>query len=128
MKQTLMLIRGLPGSGKSTVAKMLTEGNRLIHLETDMYFTHSDGTYHFDASKLGEAHQWCQNHTRRCLQQGYSVIVSNTFTRKSEMEFYIRLAEEMDAQIVVAVCQGNYGSIHGVPEETIERMRQRWES
>ena len=37
----LALIRGLPGSGKSTIAKSFIPCN-FIHLETDMYFINSD--------------------------------------------------------------------------------------
>ncbi len=54
----LVLIRGLPGSGKSTMAKDLaTQG--YLHFEADMYFE-LDGHYRYDASCIREAHSWCQ--------------------------------------------------------------------
>ena len=52
----LFLLRGLPGSGKSTLAESL--GN--MNIEADEYFMDGD-EYKFDASKLKEAHAWCQN-------------------------------------------------------------------
>jgi len=52
----LFLLRGLPGAGKSTLAKSL--GGK--HIEADMYFEY-EGKYKFDASRLKEAHDWCQN-------------------------------------------------------------------
>lgn len=50
----LVLIRGLPGSGKSTMAKVLA----LVgyqHFEADMFFVR-DGTYCYDRSRIREAH------------------------------------------------------------------------
>ncbi|BBI63405.1 hypothetical protein HSBAA_47110 [Vreelandella sulfidaeris] len=45
----LFIIRGIPGSGKSTTAlRMLNENIVDIHVETDMYFTDEDGNYHYD--------------------------------------------------------------------------------
>ena len=43
----LFLLRGLPGSGKTTLAKSLGG----MHIEADNYFM-VDGEYKFDASKL----------------------------------------------------------------------------
>ena len=43
----LIIIRGLPGSGKSTFAKSLN----CTHFETDMYFTDSEGNYNFMPQK-----------------------------------------------------------------------------
>jgi len=65
----LLLVRGLPGSGKSTYAKTLTDRK---HIETDMYFALS-GTYQWDGSKLGKAHQWCQDEVRKALMAGEEI-------------------------------------------------------
>ena len=64
----LVLIRGPPGSGKSTMAKVLA----LVgfgHFEADMYFV-VDGRYRYDASRIREAHAWCQTRTREALLAG----------------------------------------------------------
>ena len=45
--KAIYLLRGLPGAGKSTVAKRL--GGE--HYEADMYFM-QDGEYKFDGAKL----------------------------------------------------------------------------
>lgn len=46
----LLLIRGLPGSGKSTMAKEYAKAG-YVHCEADQFFE-IDGQYRFDASKL----------------------------------------------------------------------------
>jgi len=55
------------------------------------------------------------------------VIVSNTFTTIGEMQPYLDAAKEYDYTVQVVDCHGTFGSVHGVPEEVIERMRARWE-
>jgi len=77
--KNLILVRGIPGSGKSTISKLL----RGAHLETDMFFTNPEtGEYKFDYLKIKEAHAWCQRQAERCMEVGIEdLIISNTFTQ-----------------------------------------------
>lgn len=54
---TLILIRGCPGSGKTTLAKKLVENSdsKTKHFEADQYFTDASGNYKWDGMKIGEA-------------------------------------------------------------------------
>lgn len=127
----LYLVRGLPGSGKSTRASHLDVTEVC---EADQYFE-IGGDYQFDPKKLSQAHAWCREKTRRVLQRGESVAVANTFTQWWEMEPYFQMAEETGAEVeVVSVYDGGCSdeelaarNLHGVPLETIRRMRERWE-
>lgn len=121
----LILIRGLPGSGKSTLARKLIDDNS-IWFEADHYFLDDLGVYHFDADQLYKAHKWCQESTKQWLTHGEDVIVSNTFTTLKELKPYFDIAKEFGIVPVVYHCQNDFGSIHDVPEETMERMRTRW--
>ena len=121
----LTLIRGLPGSGKSTLAISLS--NQYTRAtETDSYFYDDYGNYVFDANNLKEAHDWCQKNTRGLLDAGYNVIVANTFTTLSEMKPYYLMAKELDAKLNVITCQGSFGSVHNVPNLTLEKMKKRF--
>ena len=115
----LILIRGLPGSGKSTMAETFED---FIHIETDMYFI-KNGEYCFNPKKLKEAHTWCQEKTKELLDEGYDVVVSNVFTQMWEMKPYLNMGHSI--QIFTAT--GNYDNIHHVPEEAIQRMKDKWE-
>lgn len=120
---TLILVRGIPGSGKSTFAEGVKYDEGYIHLEADMYFIRDDGTYRWDPSKVKEAHQWCQDTTRILLNNDYDVVVSNTFTRLWEMRPYL----EMTNDVHVVRMLGQYGNIHNVPEEKVKEMKDRFE-
>jgi len=120
----LFLLRGLPGAGKSTLAKMICSQ----HVEADMFFI-QDGEYKFDASKLKQAHAWCQDKTEVWMRNGYNVVVSNTFTQEWEMEAYYKLAEKYGYQVHSLVVENRHGGIneHGVPADKLEQMKNRFE-
>ena len=120
----LYIIRGLPGSGKSTLAKkMIAGGLADEHYEADMAFMDKEGNYNFNPNKLGFAHRWCLNEVHAALLDGKNVVVSNTFVTKKEMRPYTILGFPYH----ILECTENYGSIHNVPQETIERMKAKWE-
>ena len=131
---TLTLIRGLPGSGKSTYAKRLreqvacTNGLFPIIFEADQYFEQSDGSYLFKPSELGYAHEQCQRLTRYTLERGSSAIVANTFTTLHELQPYLDMAHKLNIAVDILTCRGNFQSIHNVPAQSIDRMAQRWQS
>ena len=117
----LILIRGLPGSGKSTMAKEMKGFN---HYEADMYFELS-GEYLYRPELIKEAHMWCQMCARIDLSLGLNVVVSNTFVKRWEMDTYLSM-EADDIEIIEAT--GDYGSTHNVPADVISRMKDTWET
>jgi predicted kinase len=122
----LYLLRGLPGSGKSTLAKSLGG----IHIEADMYFTNLVGEYEFDATKLKEAHAWCQNAVNVWMRSDLpKVIVSNTFTQEWEMQPYFDLAEKYGYRVYSLIVENRHGGVneHNVPQESIDRMHNRFQ-
>lgn len=120
----LVLIRGLPGSGKTTIAKAMAGYS---HYEADQYFSRVDGEYRFDPAQLKDAHQWCQDCVDDELADGQNVVVANTFSQRWEMQPYMNMAKRMGIKVRVITAKGRFESIHGVPAEKIEAMRQRWE-
>jgi len=135
MSGVLVLVRGLPGSGKSTFASAIAGEYR--HWEADMFFRRRvdewgdesfDAPYTFDASRLKEAHQWCLEQADAWMDHTSStVVISNTFTQMWEMQPYFDLAKKKEWSVSVIKVIGNHGNIHGVPHEAIANMSNRWE-
>ena len=131
MEKILYIVRGIPGSGKSTFAKTLGG----VHFEADMFFINKEGEYQFDFSKLKDAHKWCQNSVEEVMK-GWGnvlptnkVVVSNTFTQEWEMEPYFELAKKYDYTVFTVVVENRHGgnNVHNVPEDKIEQMANRFE-
>jgi predicted kinase len=126
MEKILYIVRGIPGSGKSTFAKTL--GGQ--HYEADMYFMSVDGEYQFDFTKIKDAHQWCQGIVKGDMILEYpKIVVSNTSTQDWEMEPYNKLAEEYGYTVFTVIVENRHGGVnqHGVPEDKIELMKNRFE-
>jgi predicted kinase len=121
----LYLLRGLPGSGKSTLAKSLSDS----HIEADMFFI-KDGEYKFDGSKIKDAHNWCQDVVEHWMDENKpKIVVSNTFTQEWEMDNYYKLAERFGYRVYSVIVENRHGGVneHGVPEEKLEQMKNRFE-
>ena len=131
----LILVRGIPGSGKSTVAQQIRKhAPNTKHYEADAFFTNSQGEYTFKSSLIKAAHNWCQSKTEKALKDGDDVIVSNTFSQIWEMQTYLDMGLKYNCNIQVyelspePVLQGKQKNIHSVPDDTILKMLKRWES
>ena len=121
----LFLLRGVPGAGKSTLAKSLGG----MHIESDKYFMDGD-EYKFDPSKLKDAHTWCQNAVRVWAKNSVEkIVVSNTFTQEWEMDYYFELAKEHGYRVYSLIVENRHGNkdVHNVPEEKLLQMKQRFE-
>ena len=136
-RKVLYIVRGLSGSGKTSIARELvnniwdTESNSFIKdfYSADDYFTDPQGNYNFDHTKLADAHAECFSNVELAMQRDcvYKIAVANTFSQKWEAEPYFKLAKMHNYSPFVIECQNDFGNIHGVPQETIEAMKNRWE-
>lgn len=151
----LILMRGLPGGGKSTwvqenIKLQLGNGARSIAVcSTDDQFLDAQGKYVFDASKLGVNHANNQVKCQKMMNAGVEVIyIDNTNTTRKEMQPYKDFAQAAGYEVIETLIgesrifpgmDGNphdfeeyidmcaKRNTHGVPREAILRMARRFE-
>ncbi|RVE65017.1 hypothetical protein OJAV_G00132080 [Oryzias javanicus] len=132
----LILMRGLPGSGKSTMAReLLSSGPSGIILSTDDYFAQKNN-YRYDPQLLGAAHEWNHRRARDALCDGRSpIIIDNTNLEAWEMKPYVKMALEKGYK--VDFCEPDTSwkfdpyelekrNKHGVNREKIAQMMDRF--
>ena len=130
--KTLVIVRGIPGSGKSTFAKKLvtnlqSQGHNVKHFEADDYWINEQGEYKFNPELLGVAHARCYNNVFTALSEDNSfVIVANTFVRQKELNPYLNEAALHGYKVTVYRMVNDFGSIHNVPELTITAMKHNF--
>lgn len=138
MDKSLILIRGLSGSGKTWLAEMIVGDDQKdkAMVCADDYFYGDDGEYEFDHTKLKEAHEWCISETRDILTDGTEIVcVHNNFTRKWEADAYFKMAEEFgySVQVISLYDSGKNDrdlasrSPHDISEKAVQKQRQQWE-
>jgi energy-coupling factor transporter ATP-binding protein EcfA2 len=129
MGKDLLLIRGHPGCGKSTLAKVLVNNaGNAKEVATDDYMVDEEGNYLFDWNKLSLCHGKCQVCVEDWMISGVDlIVVHNTFTGNWEMGAYFESAATHGYRVHVVKKEGEYGSIHGVPVGKINQMKRNYE-
>jgi predicted kinase len=122
---TLQILRGIPGSGKSTYAK--TQEGAVI-CSADDFFLQPDDTYAYDKSKLQLAHDACFKKCHDALHAAEkTVIIDNMNATAWEISPYIMLGRNFGytVEILNFPCDKETAitrNIHGVPAKDIERI------
>jgi len=131
--KNLYIVRGLPGSGKSTFAKSIAKSYQVF--EADQYFM-KNGKYKFDPTKLKEAHHDCKQRVARRMRKSLfnliffrNIVVSNTFTQDWEMKFYRSFAKRYGYKVHTIIVENRHEgvNVHGVPEDKLQVMEDRFE-
>jgi hypothetical protein len=137
----LIVLRGIPGSGKSTFAKTnLPEADLIASADDGMMV---DGVYKFDPAKLPAAHGACLLAVIAALQEGAAqnemarisgislsemvIVVDNTSTSVAEVAPYVAVGQAYGAEVVIMTLRidpkiAGPRNVHGVPQAGVDRM------
>lgn len=130
----LVILRGLPGSGKSTLGRKLKYSGEVF--STDDFFV-SNGQYLFDPYRLSEAHEWNKIRTKKALEKGITpIIIDNTNVEAWEIKPYVIMGKKYGYEIIILepdtpwkfnVNQLAQKNKHGVPKFKLAKMKEKYD-
>ncbi|MCC6371921.1 MAG: ATP-binding protein [Bacteroidia bacterium] len=128
--RSLILLRGLPGAGKSTLAKTLSDNLKWPVFSVDDYFTDPvTGAYHFEFDKNHLAYKQCEQTTKQAMQNGVEkIFLDNTFTLEWEMEPYFKLAAQFNYTVHVITVEKRHSgkNIHNISNDQLQKMADKY--
>lgn len=129
-QNALILLRGLPGSGKTTLAKLLSENNTYPVFSVDDYFTNEvTGEYIFNFQNNHLAYKQCEALTKDAMQQAIpKILVHNTFTLDWELEPYFKMTSQFNYKLFVVTVENYHGhqNVHEVSDEQLQKMAEKY--
>lgn len=139
MTKQIIILRGVPGAGKSTLAQQIiadarAEGEKAVAFSSDDYFTTPAGEYRFDSTQLPQAHADCFRRFLEFLREGNGIaIVDNTNTRIFEVSPYVLAGKAygFEIKIIRLVCDLNVAAARtprGATLRMVKEMNDRMEA
>ncbi len=136
---TVVILRGVPGSGKSFLAtnsiEYRNDPSQLAVCSADEYFI-KDGVYKFVPELIPDAHEYCLQKFLRLVSNSKFVIVDNTNSQLWEYQIYKYLCEILHicVHVLEIPCPTNFiaskfrsRNVHNIDSTAVKNTMQRWE-
>lgn len=137
--KVMFIMRGLPGSGKSTLVRAIkTHYKEAVVCSADSFFVQKDGSYAFDVKKLPQAHEECADLAQKAAEMSMChIVVDNTNVLRWEMGKYFRLASEYGYAVIVVEPKTPWKlepvelaakNIHGCTAELVKQKMKKFKA
>lgn len=94
----LILIAGLPGTGKTTIAKAFAEKYGAVHFNSDQIRRELGLWGSYQPADKARVYDALLDRTKNALASGKTVVVDSTFFKKNLRETFLKLAENQGVE------------------------------
>lgn len=123
-KKVLVILRGLPGSGKSTFAELF----RAPICSADDFLM-VDGVYVWTQARVRRAHELCETKCKSLMEaEEPLIILSNMNVKARDWRTYREMAEKHDYMVFTVIVENRHGgkNSHGVTDEMLKDIEERF--
>jgi predicted kinase len=115
MQPTLVIISGHPGSGKTSIARQLSQQHHIAFISKDglkerMFDALGSSDKQWSLKVSGASHRIMDDMVGQILQSGNSVIIESNFKPEIDSERFTTIAEKYHVKCVQILCYAD-GSI-----------------
>lgn len=108
----VIILRGLPGVGKTTIANFLAERlaseNGAVVLSSYDFFMSKDGEFIFDKTKIQAAHKWNFERFKQAVAKQLSpIIIDNSNIQRFHYYHYVDYAQRHDYRVSILTLPHN---------------------
>ena len=132
-----IILRGIPGSGKSYLSEKYKEQGYTICSSDDFFM--KNGQYVFNIKQLGIAHARCRDKFETAISSRKNVVVDNTNINLADISSYVKLINEIDPSYDVSIIEVEHNSLDeaikhrtdnsygkNIPEERMNEMHSKF--
>lgn len=120
----MQIIRGLPGSGKTTLA--VKRYSHLLRIETDMFFQR-ESKYIYTEDLNKKAVEWFYHMVESACKGKIDFVVTGVFAAHTErLERVVSTALRNGYEVYLHTQTAQYKGTHNVPQGTFESMKRHF--
>jgi predicted kinase len=121
---SLLLLVGLPGSGKSSIVEHLAHHLPFVVISTDAVRGQMQANPHYTAAEMRRVYDVCYGLITRRLDKGQRVVFDASNYLASRREYVTQLAESCGAAVATATIQAAQEAIRQRLQQRMSRQRR----